>query len=302
MRRHGLLLAGALLLATPASASAATALGVTGAHRVGKERVAFTGTKLTVRGSVVPFAEGTTVVVTVRRNRKSVRTLEKPVVAGEGGRGTFETNLRIARAGSYMVVARSGDSRAHLALRGVRAGSRGPLMTRFVQGRLGALGYAVPRSGRMDDGTRRALMAFRKVNAMRRGFGLNAAIVRRLAEGKGGFGVRYPSHGKHVEANLSRQVLALINPDGKVYKVFHTSSGKSSTPTVRGSYRFYLKTPGTNAKGMVHSNYFIRGYAIHGYKEVPAYPASHGCLRVPIPNAMFIYRWVRIGDRIDVYG
>ena len=38
-------------------------------------------------------------------------------------------------------------------------------------------------------------------------------------------------------------------------------------------------------KGMVHSNYFIGGYAIHGYVSVPAYPASHGCLRVPIPDA-----------------
>jgi len=52
---------------------------------------------------------------------------------------------------------------------------------------------------------------------------------------------------------------------------------------------------------MVHSSYFIRGYAIHGYKEVPTHPASHGCLRVPIPNAMSIFRWVKLGDRIFVY-
>ena len=63
----------------------------------------------------------------------------------------------------------------------------------------------------------------------------------------------------------------------------------------------YSKTPGTNAKGMVHSNYFIRGYAIHGYASVPTYPASHGCVRVPIPDAMSIYNWVRLGDRIDTY-
>ena len=40
---------------------------------------------------------------------------------------------------------------------------------------------------------------------------------------------------------------------------------------------------------MVHSSYFIRGYAIHGYPSVPNYPASHGCLRVPIPNALQIF-------------
>ena len=47
---------------------------------------------------------------------------------------------------------------------------------------------------------------------------------------------------------------------------------------------------------MVDSNYFIRGYAIHGYAEVPTYAASHGCLRVPIPDAPAIYAgcgWAR---------
>ena len=52
---------------------------------------------------------------------------------------------------------------------------------------------------------------------------------------------------------------------------------------------------------MVHSSYFIRGYAIHGYPSVPAYNASHGCLRVPIPDAMAIFNWVNYGTRVDVY-
>ncbi len=52
---------------------------------------------------------------------------------------------------------------------------------------------------------------------------------------------------------------------------------------------------------MVNSNYFIRGYAIHGYAEVPTYAASHGCLRVPIPDAAAIYGWVREGTPVDVY-
>ena len=105
----------------------------------------------------------------------------------------------------------------------------------------------------------------------------------------------------HVEADLSRQVIALINPGGKVFKIIHTSSGKPSTPTVLGTFHFYSKTPGTNAKGMLDSNYFIRGYAIHGYPEVPNYAASHGCLRIPNANAAFVFGWVSIGDRIDVY-
>ena len=39
---------------------------------------------------------------------------------------------------------------------------------------------------------------------------------------------------------------------------YHTSSGTPATPTVFGTYRFYRKTPGTNAKGMVHSSLLHR--------------------------------------------
>jgi len=86
-----------------------------------------------------------------------------------------------------------------------------------------------------------------------------------------------------------------------VVRTYHTSTGSPATPTVLGSFRVYRKSPGTNAKGMVHSSYFIRGYAIHGYASVPPFPASHGCLRVPIPSARAIYDWVRMGDRVIVY-
>ena len=101
--------------------------------------------------------------------------------------------------------------------------------------------------------------------------------------------MRYRHDGRHVEADLTKQVLAEIEPGGRVHAIYTMSSGKPSTPTVIGRFSVYSKTPGTNTEGMVDSNYFIRGYAIHGYAEVPTYAASHGCLRVPIPNAPAIY-------------
>ena len=69
-----------------------------------------------------------------------------------------------------------------------------------------------------------------------------------------------------------------------------------------GTFHFYLQDARAPTRtGMVDSNYFIGGYAIHGYADVPNYPASHGCLRVPIPNARQIYNWIDIGDPIFVY-
>jgi peptidoglycan hydrolase-like protein with peptidoglycan-binding domain len=170
----------------------------------------------------------------------------------------------------------------------------------LLQQRLAALGYAVPTGGSYDAGTERAVLAYRKVRGLDRITTLSPEVVDGLLRGVGSFHVRYPQHGRHVEANLGQQVLALIE-GGKVVRTYLTSSGKPSTPTVLGTFRFYWKDLGTNSLGMVDSAYFHGGYAIHGYVDVPTYNASHGCLRVPIPDARAIFDWVRLGDQIDVY-
>ena len=83
---------------------------------------------------------------------------------------------------------------------------------------------------------------------------------------------------------------------------YGVSTGKSSTPTVTGHFQFYLRQPGYNAEGMYFSTYFHGGYAVHGYASVPpTYPASHGCVRVPIPDALHIYNSISLGEDIFVY-
>jgi peptidoglycan hydrolase-like protein with peptidoglycan-binding domain len=171
---------------------------------------------------------------------------------------------------------------------------------RALQRRLKALGYVTSVSGSFDGSTSRAVMAFRKVFGMSRVSVAGRAVFRRLAKGGGRYRVRYPKAGRHAEFDWSRQVLVLARGSRPV-KVLHASSGKPSTPTVFGKFSFYSKTPGFNSKGMYYSNYFIGGYAIHGYAEVPTYAASHGCIRIPIPSATSVYRWVRLGTKIFVY-
>ena len=44
---------------------------------------------------------------------------------------------------------------------------------------------------------------------------------------------------------------------------------------------------------------------IHGYAEVPTYPASHGCIRVPLTGvnpAEWFYSWIDIGTPITIQG
>ena len=143
------------------------------------------------------------------------------------------------------------------------------------------------------------MIAYRKVRGLPRVAFADRRVLRGLLAGRGRFRLRFPGHGHHVEADVSRQVLVLAR-GGHVDRVYPMSSGAPATPTILGSFRFYSKTLGVNAKGMVDSNYFHGGYAVHGYASVPVFNASHGCLRVPIPDAAAIYNWVRIGDVVWV--
>ena len=281
-------------------------LRLSGIFHAGRQRIAFVGGEVGIRGVVDPVVAGEQVQVTIRRGRKVVR--DKNVTVQPDG---FHLTYRSHKRGTLTITAHHAASpnqaemtakelKISLVKPSVHRGGRG-VVVRFLQQRLASLHYLVPESGRYEDATGRAVLAYRKVNGMRRTMSADRTTLLRLAAGRGAFNPRYPDAGKHVEADLGRQVLALINPGGMVYRTLHMSSGKPSTPTVVGTFHFYSKTPGTNAKGMLDSNYFIRGYAIHGYPEVPAYAASHGCLRIPNPNAAFVYRWVGIGDRIDVY-
>jgi lipoprotein-anchoring transpeptidase ErfK/SrfK len=52
---------------------------------------------------------------------------------------------------------------------------------------------------------------------------------------------------------------------------------------------------------MYYSMFWLRGFAVHGYASVPSYPASHGCARIPIWTAYWLYKQFSIGDRVYVY-
>jgi hypothetical protein len=268
------------------------------------------GDKLIVRGAITPFVAGQKVNVQLFRNGKLVDHANVKVRKDTGTKGRFRTVFKPGRMGvlavraihkptAQQVGARTPKLRFSSIRPSAHAGSSGPKV-RLLQHALAKLHFVTSRGGHFDDATGRALIAYRKVNGLARIPTANRTVYRRLFAGRGGFKLRYPHAGKHVEFDWSRQVLVLAD-NGIPQRIYHASSGKPSTPTVFGTFSFYSKTIGTNAKGMVDSNYFIRGYAIHGYHEVPTYAASHGCIRVPIPNAYSIYSWINLGDRIFVY-
>jgi hypothetical protein len=321
MRRSTIsVLAGAVMAAAPAAAAAQSAppaakpkLSIT-TERVsvsGGRASALTGQAWRVRVVLKPLVPGQTAVVRFYRNGRRVKAGQLPLAPSPTGQSSYVVvPFTSGRPGRIVVRAThfATPQLATLKAKGVgvsivrpsaRPGARGPVV-RLLQAQLARRGYVVGRAGLYDARTARAVLAFRKVTGMPRTTIASADVFRRLARGGGRFRVRFPSHGKHVEADLSRQVIAMIR-DGRVERIYPMSSGSPATPTIRGTFRVYLKAPGTNAKGMYMSSYFIRGYAIHGYPSVPVFPASHGCLRVPMSEAVSIFRWLNRGDIVDVY-
>ena len=277
----------------------------------GSPPFALAGQRIVLAGSVEPYVAGQTVKLSVYRQGRKVAVLYAAIKPGPAGGGRFRVGFRSAYSGpvdirgAHYANAQQGAFSARAPL--VRfvwpelgLGASGQSV-RLLQSELDVLHYAVPLTGVLDEGTGQALIAYRKLNGLERVPYAGRQVFALLARHAGAFHVRYPHDGRHVEGDLTRQVLAEIEPGGKVRAIYTMSSGKPSTPTVVGRFRVYLKTPGVNTEGMVDSNYFIRGYAIHGYPEVPTYAASHGCLRVPIPDAPAIYAWVREGTPVDVY-
>jgi peptidoglycan hydrolase-like protein with peptidoglycan-binding domain len=280
-------------------------------HAYGNPPFVIVGGRFVVRGVVVPYVAGQSVKVTFYRDGRKLEAKTVSVLPVGNGAGQFHLGYSSASAG--LVQARAAhyatDQQAAFSGRSksvsfvsadLGSGSRGPSV-RLLQSELNGLHYVVPLDGVFDEATGRAVIAYRKVTGLERVASTNKHVFELLQRGAGTFHVHYPQDGRHVEGDLTKQVLAEIEPGGRVRAIYTMSSGKPSTPTVIGHFDVYSKTPGSNSEGMVDSNYFIRGYAIHGYHEVPTYAASHGCLRVPIPDAPAIYGWVRLGTSVDVY-
>jgi peptidoglycan hydrolase-like protein with peptidoglycan-binding domain len=314
------LLAGAIAPAVPATAAAqstpapaAPKLSITTEQVsvAGGRASALTGRQWRVRIVLKPFVAGQTAVVRFYRGGRRLQAAQLPLAPSPTGQSAFATfAFKTAKPGRILIRAThfATPQLATLKAKAVgvsivtpsaRPGARGPVV-RTLQAQLARLGYVVGQRGLYDARTARAVLAFRKVTGMNRTTIATSDVFRRLARGGGVFRAKFPTHGKHVEADLSRQVIALIR-GSEVERIYPVSSGKPSTPTIRGHFKVYLKSPGTNAKGMYMSSYFIRGYAIHGYPSVPVFPASHGCLRVPNSEAVSIFNWLSFGDIVDVY-
>ena len=109
--------------------------------------------------------------------------------------------------------------------------------------------------------------------------------------------------GRRVEISISKQ-LALEVSGGKVVWVLPVSTAMPGYVTPLGRYRVYSKAveswSNPYKEWLPYASYYAGGRALHGLASVPPYPASHGCIRVPLEFAPLLYKFDTVGTEIDV--
>lgn len=124
-----------------------------------------------------------------------------------------------------------------------------------------------------------------------------------------------PDQPDRVEVDLQRQVLHLVlngeivqtlpisSGNGEWYKSYRPGAGFVRANTPSGEYHAYHHIPRWRIAalgGLYKPWYFLGGFAIHGSRSVPPYPASHGCVRVTLDDADWLQQHLYIGIPINL--
>ncbi len=195
---------------------------------------------------------------------------------------------------------------------GLGPGSSGPEVAALQQ-RLQDLRFDVPTvDGRYGYVTQQAVMAFQKLTGMARTGRATPDVVARLASATIP-GAMVPGGGPNrIEIDVARQVLFFWH-DGALYRVLPVSTGSgerycargrcSRAVTPGGAYRVRVRTRGwtTGYLGRFYNGLFFNGgIGVHGATNVPSYPASHGCVRIPMHSAEWLFGMVPTGTPVYV--
>lgn len=179
--------------------------------------------------------------------------------------------------------------------------------------RLAELGYWTGKiDGRWDEVSRHALIAFQKVVGLKRTGRLTArdyVVLMEAARPK-----PLETGPAHIEVDLVRQVLFVVDDENIVTTILPVSTGNGkefySEGWVRdaithpGRYKVYNKIGGWRKSPLgllYYPVYFMWGTAIHGSPSVPAYPDSHGCVRIPMFAAQKMYRTIPVGMPVIIH-
>ncbi len=217
------------------------------------------------------------------------------LVSGGVPVGGAHTRDDFARPEPKAPRSRLGDPKP----RGASSGS-----VRALQERLAKLRY-LPK-GAVDGiagyRTKQAVIAFQSWEGLQRD-GIAGPQTMAALETAGRPKPKGHGPARRLEVYRDRGVTLLVKKD-RTKRAVHTSSGGSGYTTPAGRFEVFRKE--VNSWSVPYqtwlpwASYFNAGIAFHAYPEVPAYPASHGCVRVPEPEAEHLYAFARIGTAVIV--
>jgi len=117
----------------------------------------------------------------------------------------------------------------------------------------------------------------------------------------------------YLEIDIANQVLSVVT-DGQVEWSTHVSTGSEEwywngwdwerAHTPRGWFEIYWFDEGwveAPLGWLYNAMYFTGGFAIHGSESVPYYPASHGCVRVSLEDAEWLFARIGYGTPVLVH-
>ena len=196
----------------------------------------------------------------------------------------------------------------------LRLGSNGSAV-KTLQQRLIALHYfdVAAADGVFGQGTYHAVVAFQKVQGLTRDGVAGPATWAKLARPYLP-APRYRLAATSLEVNLAKQVIYYVR-NKTIQRITDASTGSGAwyysqgrwarAITPAGRFHIYWRyssgwQPGPLGS-MYRPNYFSGGYAVHGMTSVPAYPASHGCVRMTVPTMDRMWSSLWIGMPVAIY-
>src|SRR3954454_7097563 len=186
--------------------------------------------------------------------------------------------------------------------------SGAPKDVKGLQRKLAAIGYLPTDAvtGTYDYRTQQAVLAFQAWEGLDRDGVVGPQTAGRLGTAQRPVPLARPRR-RHVEIYRQRGVVLLV-ARSKVVRAIHTSTGirgdSRDPPTPPGRFRIYRKETRSwsipNKVWLPFAAYWKGGWALHGYPDVPAHEASHGCARLPLMEAPVVFSFVSIGTPVRV--
>src|SRR4051812_47944477 len=230
------------------------------------------------------------VIAAVRPANAGVVVAPKALTMSKAGRVRVVAHMRPAPGWATVTAAAAVD----VVQPEVALGAHG-FSVRVLESKLASLHYAIKRDGYFGSEDLEAVYAFQKVQGLARSGRVDAALWDRIERARV---PRARYGGDHVEVDKTRQVLFLVRK-GRVALTVATSTGATGN-TPLGRWQVYRKVAGFDWV-LYYPSYFLRGFAVHGYPDVPPYPASHGCARIPMWIAQTVYDAIPDGSTVYVY-